>query len=488
MGYAGAFLRCYTLTMAKQLLALIVGFFPTTVLAASGYGSQLEILEGPMEFNEAMLASAIVLVITLVGIFTETLHGLERSKCAAGGAIAMILVGQYYGFYSPDAAIAAVDWNVVLLLGCMMTVVAIIIPTGGFNWIAYKIAVLSKGRPYLMLVMLGTAVTLLSLLLDNVITVVIFGPLIILVARAQKITPIPYLLAAVLLSNTGGVATLIGGPPNLIIGSAADISFNTFFIHMGPPVLCAWLMCLFALKFLFRKELGVTPEYTFADDIAIENKRLWNASLLILLGMVVLFVFHHQLGWEPWFVSAMGLSALILISRGVIMDKAFEHVEIALLVFFISLFMVIGGIEQSQFLMFIGQSITPFVQEDLMTAAIILMWAGAILSAIIGNIPFTAAIIPVIFSMEAQGINVSPLWWAVALGAGMGANGTHIGATANVYIVAISERLARQENDAGLAITPWLWIKTGLPVMLLTLTSCTLVMWFFLSWFSGPVN
>lgn len=473
----------------KILLAVTAVLFPAIAFAAAGHGGgEIDVLTEPLVFTKAMAVSAIVLAITFIGIFTETLHGMERSKFAAAGAVTMIIAGQVYGFYSPDLAIEAVDWNVVFLLGCMMTVVAIMIPTGGFNWMAYKLAAMSKGRLYFMLVLLGTAVTVLSLLLDNVTTVVIFGPLIILIARAQKITPIPYLLAAALLSDTGGVATLVGDPPNLMIGSAAGINFNTFFIHMGPPVIVAWFVCLIALKFLFKKELSVTPEFTFSDEVPIKNKKLWNASLLILAAMVVLFIFHSRLGWEPWFVSAMGMTALVFASRHVIMDQTFEHVEIALLVFFISLFMVIGGVENSKFLMYLGQFITPFVQEDLMIASVVLMWVGAILSAMIDNIPFTAAMIPIILSMDAQGINVSPLWWALAMGVGMGGNGTHIGSTANVFIVTISERLAREENDPSLAITPWVWFKKGTPVMLLTLLSCTIIMVVFFDWFTSPVN
>jgi Na+/H+ antiporter NhaD/arsenite permease-like protein len=472
----------------KLLLAVTGVLLPTIAFAAGGHGGEIEVLTEPLVFTQAMMVSAIILAITFIGIFTETVHGMERSKFAALGAIAMVISGQYYGFYSPDLAIEAVDWNVVFLLGCMMTVVAIMIPTGGFEWMAYKLAALSKGRLYLMLVMLGTAVTVLSLLLDNVTTVVIFGPLIILIARAQKITPIPYLLAAALLSDTGGVATLVGDPPNLMIGSAAGIDFNTFFIHMGPPVIVAWFVCLIALKFLFKKELSVTPEHTFADDVPIKNKKLWNASLMILAAMVVLFIFHSRLGWEPWFVSAMGMTALVFVSRHVVMDQTFEHVEMALLVFFISLFMVIGGVEQSQFLMYLGQFILPFVQEDLMVASIALMWVGAILSAMIDNIPFTAAMIPIILSMDAQGINVAPLWWALAMGVGMGGNGTHIGSTANVFIVTISERLAREENDPSLAITPWLWFKKGSPIMLATLLTCTIIMVLFFDWFTTPIH
>jgi len=175
-------------------------------------------------WNNAMLASGIILAVTFIGIFTEGLHGFHRAKFALAGAGLMVLAGQYFGFYSPKLAIEAIDWNVVFLLGCMMTIVAIMIPTGGGQALAYKIADISQGRLFLLLVMMGSLVTILSLLLDNVTTVVIFGPLIILICQTLEVSPIPFLLAAALLSDTGGVATLVGDPPNLMIGSAAGIA------------------------------------------------------------------------------------------------------------------------------------------------------------------------------------------------------------------------------------------------------------------------
>jgi len=150
--------------------------------------------------------------------------------------------------------------------------------------------------------------------------------------------------------------------------------------------------------------------------------------------------------------------------------------------------MVVGGVEHSQFLEYLGSYITPFVEADLLTATIILMWIGAFLSAAIDNIPFTAAMIPIILGMETQGINVAPLWWALALGVGLGGNGTHIGSTANVFIVTISERLAREENDPSLAITPWLWFKKGTPVMLGTLVVSTVLFVTFFDFFAKPIN
>ena len=396
----------------------------------------------------------------------------------------MVIVGQVYGFYNPELAVEAVDWNVVFLLGAMMSVIAMMIPTGGFDMLAYRIANFSRGRLYMLLALIGTCVTVLSLLLDNVTTVVIFGPLIILIARAQKINPIPYLLAAALLSDTGGVATLVGDPPNLMIGSAANISFNDFAYHMVPPVFIAWIGVLILLKYLFKEELAETPADVSDYSTEVKNPRVWNASLIILGVMVVLFMLHHKFHWEPWFVAAIGMVSLMYVSRKIIMDNTFEHVEITLLVFFISLFMLVGGVEHSRFLMYIGNYITPFVQQDLLMATIILMWVGAIMSAAIDNIPFTAAMIPIILSMETVGINVTPLWWGLAIGVGMGGNGTHIGSTANVFIVTISERLARNENDPSLRITPGLWFRKGLPVMLLTLVLSTIffiVFWDFLS-------
>jgi Na+/H+ antiporter NhaD/arsenite permease-like protein len=434
-----------------------------------------------------MIASAIVLAVTFIGIFTEQLHGMERSKVAAAGSLAMVIVGQIYGFYAPEEALEAVDWNVIFLLAAMMTIVSIMIPTGGFGWLAFKLATFSKGRLYLMLVLLGTCVTVLSLLLDNVTTVVIFGPLIILIAKAQKINPIPYLLAAALLSDTGGIGTLVGDPPNLLIGSAADISFNEFAIRMGPPVALVWLVVLLFLKFLFRKELAVEPAGDFHEKGEIKDPRLWKASLIVLGLMVVGFILHGRLGWEPWFVAALGMTALVFASRDLLMDHAVEHLEVPLLIFFIGLFMVVGGVEHSEFLVYLGQFILPFAQNDLLVATVVLMWVAAFLSAAIDNIPFTAAMIPIILGMETQGINVTPMWWGLAMGVGLGGNGTHIGSTANVFIVTISERLAREENDPSLAITPGMWFRKGTPAMLATLCVATVLMVVFWGWFEAPL-
>jgi Na+/H+ antiporter NhaD/arsenite permease-like protein len=449
--------------------------------------------------DQGMLVSGIILAASFILIFTETLHGFHRVKVAMAGAAVMLVVGQSYGFYSPEAAFEAVDWNVVFLLGAMMAVVSIMINTGGFEVLAGNIGKIAKGRQYLLLALLGTAVTVISLLLDNVTTVVIFGPLIVLICQKMKVSAIPYLMAAALLSDTGGVATLVGDPPNLMIGSAFDIAFMPFAYKMFPIVFVAWLATLYFMKFLFKEELAVVPEGKFEDTIPYKDKSLWNKSLSILGLMVILFVIHNTIHWEPWMVAGTGLILLTILAKEIEFEDVMKNMthEIPLLMFFVALFMLVGGVEGSKFLEYLGQYIVPFIidpesgeviQENFMMTCIALMWVAAIMSAAIDNIPFTAAMIPIIASLEAVGVNIAALCWCLAIGVGMGGNGTHIGSTANVYIVTVSEKLAKTTGNPDMAITPLKWAKKGLPVMLLTLVICTIIMYVFFDYYSLPLH
>jgi Na+/H+ antiporter NhaD/arsenite permease-like protein len=431
-----------------------------------------------VELTDPMMVSAIILYTTFLGIFTEQFHGIERAKFAMAGAGAIIVAGQYFGFYSPQLALEAIDWNVVFLLAIMMLIVSIMISTGGFDHLAQYLARVSSGSQLKLLILLGTVVTVISLLIDNVTTVIIFGPLIIMICRSMGISPVPYLLSAALLSDTGSVATLVGDPPNLMIGSAAGISFNSFIVHMGPPVLLAWLSILLGMRFLFKKELTSPIVHNFDQVVEYKNRGLWHKSLFVMLVMVVLFVIHDRIGWEPWLVAGACLTLLVFMSRTIELEAVTMHLETPLLIFFISLFVVIGGVEHSGLLEVIGDQFRDVIAEHPKRAALQLLWAAAIFSALIDNIPFTAAMIPVLSGLQQDGINVSVLWWALAMGVGMGGNGSHIGSTANVYIVTVSERLARQTGKPELAITPMLWIRKGTPVMLVTLVVCSLFIWF----------
>ena len=449
--------------------------------------------------DQGMLVSGVILAVTFILIFTETLHGFHRVKVAMLGAAVMLVVGQSYGFYSPEAAFEAVDWNVVFLLGSMMAVVAIMINTGGFEVLAANIGKIAKGRQFMLLALLGTAVTVISLLLDNVTTVVIFGPLIVLICQKMRVTAIPYLMAAALLSDTGGVATLVGDPPNLMIGSAFDIAFMPFAYKMFPIVFVAWIATLFFMKYLFKEELAIVPDGKFEDSIPYKDKSLWNKSVSILGLMVILFIIHNTIHWEPWMVAGTGLILLTILAKEIEFDDVMKNMthEIPLLMFFVALFMLVGGVEGSKFLEYLGQFIIPFlidpltgeiIPENFMKTCIILMWVAAVMSAAIDNIPFTAAMIPIIASLETAGVNIAALCWCLALGVGMGGNGTHIGSTANVYIVTVSEKLAKTTGNPDMAITPLKWAQKGLPVMLLNLVICTIIKYLYFDYYALPLH
>ena len=279
----------------------------------------------------------------------------------------------------------------------------------------------------------------------------------------------------------------MGDPPNLMIGSAAGIGFNTFFYHMGGIVFVAWIATLFFMKVLFKKELSVTPPLQdFSQQEEIKDPYTWKASLIVLGIMVVGFVLHRTLHWEAWFVAGLGLTLLVFFGKDVDMDEHFADVELTLLLFFMALFIIVGGVEHSKFLEYIGQFILPFVREDLLTACILLMWLAAFLLAFIDNIPSTAAMIPIILGLEQQGVNVNALWWALAAGVGMGGNGSHPGSSVNVFIETISEKLAKDEGNPNLAITPGLWFRKGSPVMVLPLIICSISMTVFFDFYANP--
>ena len=449
--------------------------------------------------DQGMLVSGIILAASFILIFTETLHGFHRVKVAMAGAAVMLVVGQAYGFYSPEQAFEAVDWNVVFLLGSMMAVVAIMINTGGFEVLAANIGKIAKGRQFMLLALLGTAVTVISLLLDNVTTVVIFGPLIVLICQKMRVSAIPYLMAAALLSDTGGVATLVGDPPNLMIGSAFDIAFMPFAYKMFPIVFVAWMATLFFMRYLFKEELAIVPEGKFEDSVPYKDKTLWNKAVSILGLMVILFIIHNTIHWEPWMVAGTGLILLTILAKEIEFEDVMKNMthEIPLLMFFVALFMLVGGVEGSKFLEYLGAFIVPVlidpvtgevIQENFMMTCIVLMWVAAIMSAAIDNIPFTAAMIPIIASLETVGVNIAALCWCLAIGVGMGGNGTHIGSTANVYIVTVSEKLAKTTGNPDMAITPLKWAQKGLPVMILTLLICTVIMYVFFDYYALPLH
>ena len=410
----------------------------------------------------AMIVASIIFVIALFLIFTEKMN---RSITGIAGAALMVGVGTGMGFYVQEQAIEAIEFNTLGLLLGMMILVALLEPTGFFEYLAVWAARLSKGKPVRLMVLLGTVTTILSMFLDNVTTVVLIAPVTVLISEILGLNPVPYLLAEALLSNTGGVATLVGDPPNVVIAAAAGFSFNDFLTHSLPIVLFAWLAALFLLRYLFRNELRQVPTNTDAvlklDPNAAMHDRETTRKVLIVLGIAVIFFFvHHQFHIEPSFI-AMSAAAVALVWVQPDLHDTLKRVEWNVLIFFGALFVMVGGLEAAGILHQVAEWISSAGRFSPIVFGVITIWVVAILSAIVDNIPITIALIPVFLELETAGINIQPLWWALAFGAGFGGNGTIIGSTANVFVASLSERTKTP-------ITAQLWSKRGLPVMIVT--------------------
>lgn len=439
----------------------------------------MELHAGATTFT--MWLAAAILVAAYALIFTEVIH---RTLAAIIGAVAMVAVGMAGGFYSQAGAVGAVDANTMFLLLGMMTLVALLKPTGGFEYLAIRLAKAARGSPVRLLVYLSTTVTVISLFLDNVTTVLVFAPLTVVIARLLGISPVPYLMAEALLSDTGGVATLVGDPPNVMIGSAGGIDFNTFLFHMGPIIFVCWVATLFLLLVMFRKDLGhkIDEVLDLDETKVLKDKRALIAVCFSIAIVIFLFFVHHHYHLFPGYVAWIGVAVAFALVRPEPEDLL-KEIDWSVLLFFAGLFIIVGGVEGSGLLDLLGQQLVSVAQEPgkLLVTALVVMWVSAFLSAAVDNIPFTVTMIPIISHLETQGVDVMPLWWALALGVGLGGNGSHIGSTANVICVAVAERTRKPE----FRITPLFWLKKGTPVMLVTLAISTVLFTAFFDFYRG---
>jgi len=441
-----------------------------------------------MEVTEAsyhnMWLAGSILAGAYLLIFSERVH---RTIAGVVGAVIMVGVGTWVGFYSQKDALTAIDGNTMLLLLGMMIVVSLIRPTGGFEYLAIRIAKLSRNQPRRLLVYLGIAVSVLSMFLDNVTTVIIFAPITVLITRMLSLNPAPYLVAEAMLSNIGGAATLVGDPPNIMIGSAAAIDFNTFLIHMGPMILPVWIGSMIILLLLFSKHFS-TPCSTEACPMDLDESRAIKdfkslRRILFALGCVIaLFFLHHHLHLYPAYVALIGVALAFALVRPN-PEKLLQQVEWSVLLFFASLFVIVGGVEASGLLDLVGKQVAEFAREPgmLLITALLLMWVAAVLSAVVDNIPFTVTMIPIVAGLQSQGMEVAPLWWALAIGVGLGGNGTHVGATANIICIAELER----SGIAEAKVTPAGWIRTGAPTTLVGMIIASVVFALGFSWLGG---
>jgi len=410
----------------------------------------------------AISASVVVFVATYVGILSERVH---RTAVAIAGAVAMIAVGSWFGFYDMVAAGRAVDFGTIFLLFGMMIVVELFKETGFFQYLAIVAAKLTRGRAWLLLIYLGIVTSVVSMVLDNVTTIIILVPVTVSIADIMGVPALPFLIAELLLSNIGGVATLIGDPPNILIGSAAGFSFTDFLVHLAPIVIVSWAVAQGFLLLVFWRRLRTSSEsverlMAMNERRAITDAVTTRRMLIVLVGTIVTFLVHDRLALEPGVVALAGASVGLFWVRPPL-EKILQGIHWDVLLFFIALFMIVGGLEAGGLLEIVGRGIQALTAVGMAVAVVAVLWGSALASGVLSNVPFTIAMLPVFKGLAAQGLPIGPLWWALALGVGLGANLTPIGAASNVVVTSLAaattERLPLRT-----------WLRTGSAVAVLT--------------------
>jgi len=410
------------------------------------------------------IVSTVLFVGVYVGILSEKVH---RTIVTLSGAALMLVLGQWLGFYSFDQAMSEIDFNTLILLLGMMVVVRIFKATGYFEYLAIVVAKLARGRSWLLMIYLAVVTAVLSMILDNVTTVIIIAPITFSIADILGLSPIPFLMGEVLLSNVGGVATLIGDPPNILIGSAAGLGFNDFVIHLGPIVVVALVAVIALLLLRYRHQLRVKPR-NFDRILEIDAREAvtdWRTTkrmIVVIAATIVLFILHEPLGLAP------GIVALVSAALGLFwvrpdLEAVLKDVHWDVLLFFAALFVIVGGLSAAGVLDSVAEAMAALTQRGTILAALVVLWGSALMSGLVDNVPFTIVMLPVIGALSAHGVETAALWWALALGVGFGGNATPVGATANVIVMSMSEH-------AGSPITTKEWLKTG---VMSTIVSCS---------------
>ena len=418
--------------------------------------------------GEELLAGAIFLAIYAL-IVTEKIHRTLAALLGASLVILLKLVDQREAF-------AFVDFNVIFLLAGMMIIANVMAKTGVFQWIAVEAVRRAEGQPYRLLLLTSVITAVVSAFLDNVTTVVLLTPITFFVAQRLGTSPVPFLVSQVIASNIGGTATLIGDPPNIIIGSQMGKDFNDFLVNLTPVVTAALVVYLIIARWLFRDELRAATSALEPDDIARlveEERKIVNVPLMrISLGVMALtilgFLFSRALGLEGATIAMTGAVVLMIVAREDV-HEIFNTVEWPTLFFFIGLFIIVGAIVKAGIISDLATTVLSWTGGRTDLAALAVLWMSGFISAIVDNIPYTVTMVPLIQQLG-QSVDREPLIWALALGANLGGNATVIGASANVVVASMSE--AR-----GYPITFVQYLRYGVPATLATLVVATIDIW-----------
>jgi len=413
--------------------------------------------------------SAILFITVYAFIVTEKIH---RTVVALLGAVLTVA----FGVLTQTEAVAAVDFNTIGLLIGMMILVGITRRSGVFEFLAIYGAQKTKGDPVKLLVVLATITALASAFLDNVTTVLLVVPVTFAITEKLGVHPFPYLLVEILASNIGGTATLIGDPPNIMIGGGTGLGFMDFLVNLTPVVVIVFAVTISICVLLFRKRLEVAEAQkelimNFHSREAIRDYVLMKKSVSVLALVMLGFVIHQYVGLEPATVALLGAALLMCIARENEPEDILLTVEWPTIFFFVGLFILVGSLEKVGIIEAIARKLMELTHGSMGITAILILWMSAIFSAFVDNIPFTATMIPLIKSIgQLTGGALDPLWWSLALGACLGGNGTIIGASANVVVSGISAQ-------HGHNITFMDYLKYGFPLMLLSIIISTLYVW-----------
>lgn len=411
----------------------------------------------------AQIISIAVFVVVMALVVSEKIH---RTIAALLGAVLLLCLG----IIDFDIGMESIDFNTLGVLCGMMLFVACVKESGMFEYVAIKAAKICKGNPWKLMVAFCIITALFSALLDNVTTILLIGPMTIMLCRTLKIDATPFLIAEILSSNIGGTSTLIGDPPNIMIGSAAGYTFFDFIHYDFPVVVIIMVVMIFIFRFLYGRKLHVAEEDMQAvmqlePKEQIKNVSLFRKSIVMIVLVTVFFMLHGALNLESS-VIALAAAGIMLLISGVDLEKAIEGVEWSTIGFFLGLFMVVGAMEHTGVIELLGNGLVDLTGGNTVLLMIALLWGSAILSAILDNIPFVATMIPIIMVLEANGVDVHPLWWAISLGACLGGNGTLVGASANVVLSSIA-------NKEGYPISFMKFTKVGFPIMLVSIIIST---------------
>lgn len=415
-----------------------------------------------------------IFFITYAVVVSEKTH---RTVAALAGA-SLILLSRVF---TPEEAIHYIDFNTIGLLVGMMIIVGITRQTGIFGYLAVRAAKTARGEPLRMLSLLALLTAVLSALLDNVTTVLLIVPVTLAITARLQVNPVPFIITEILASNIGGTATLIGDPPNIMIGGATHLGFMDFVINLAPVVLVIYPVTMFILLRIYGRSLHTTGTLqreimSLDEKNEIRDPVLLKKSLLVLALTILGFALHQVLHLESS-VIAIGGAAMLLLVSGFSPEHALERVEWTMIFFFIGLFVVVGALEAAGVIEFIAQYALEITRGALLPAGIFIIWLSAIASSFVDNIPFVATMIPLINDMGRLGAiaNIDLLWWSLALGACLGGNGTLVGASANLVALSMAER-----NNVGISFIEF--FKIGFPLMLLSvvLASLYITAWFLL--------